>query len=65
MQVLNKPDFEIYYEDLSDKKISLLVGRQRLVPDKAGISCAELAMVVIEFYEDIVMKNLNPFCKDD
>ena len=33
MQVLNKPDFEIYYEDLSDKKISLLGGRQRLVPD--------------------------------
>ncbi len=66
---LNKPDegFEIYYEDLSDKKISLLVGRQRPVPDgiKQASFVPELATVAIEYYEDTVMKGRNPFYKDD
>lgn len=70
LQALNNPDderFEIYYEDLSDKKISLLVGRQRPVPDgiKQASLVPELAMVAIEYYEDTVMKDLNLFRKDD
>lgn len=42
LEALNQPDderFDIYREDLSDKKISLLVSRQETCPgrDKAGI----------------------------
>lgn len=67
---MNKPDderFEIYYEDLSDKKISRLISRLRSVSDgiKQVSFVPELATIVIEYYEDTVMKDLNPFRKND
>ncbi len=70
LQALNQEDderFEPYYEDLSDKKISLLVSRQRPVPDgiKQASLVPELAQAAIEYYETKVLKDLNPYRKDD
>ena len=67
---MNQPDderFDIYREDLSDKKISLLVIRQRPVPDgiKQASLVPELAQSVLDYYEDNVLKDMNPFRKDD
>lgn len=66
----NQPDderFDIYREDLSDKKINLLVSRQRPVPDgiKQASLVPELAQAAREYYEDKVLKDMNPFRKDD
>lgn len=70
LEVLNQSDderFDIYREDLSDKKISLLVSRQRPVPD--GIKQASLvpglAQAAREHYENKVLKDMNSFRKDD
>lgn len=70
LEALNQPDderFDIYREDLSDKKISLLVSRQRPVPDgiKQASLVSELAQVALDYYEDKVLKDMNPFRKDD
>lgn len=57
LEELNQPydeRFDIYREDLSDKKISLLVKRQRLVPDgiKQASLVSELAQAALGYYED-------------
>lgn len=70
LQALNQEDderFELYYEDLSDKKISLLVSRQRPVPDgiKQASLVPELVQAAIEYYETKVLNDLNPYRKDD
>ncbi len=70
LEALNQPDderFDIYREDLSDKKISLLVSRQRPVPDgiKQASLVPELAQAAREYYENKVLKDMNPFRKDD
>ena len=70
LEALNQPDderFDIYREDLSDKKISLLVSRQRPVPDgiKQASLVPELAQAALDYYEKKVLKDMNPFRKDD
>lgn len=70
LEALNQPEderFEPYYEDLSDKKNSLLVSRKRPVADgiKQASLVPEQAVVAIDYYEDKVMKDLNFFRKDD
>ena len=69
LEALNQPDerFDTYREDISDKKISMLVSRQRPVPDaiKQASLIPELAQAALDYYEDKVMKDMNPFRKDD
>lgn len=70
LEALNRSDddrFDIYREDLSDKKISLLVSRQRPVPDgiKQASLVPELAQAARDYYADKVLKDMNPFRKDD
>lgn len=70
LEVLNQSDgdrFDIYREDLSDKKIGLLVSRQRPVPDgiKQASLVPELARAACDYYEDKVLKDMNPFRKND
>lgn len=70
LEGLNQPGderFDIYREDFGDKKISQLVSRQRNVPDtiKQASLVPELAQAALDYYEDKVMKDMNPFLKDD
>ena len=61
LEALNQPDerFDTYREDISDKKISMLVSRQRPVPDaiKQASLIPELAQAALDYYEDKVMKD--------
>ena len=70
LEALNQSDderFDIYREDLSDKKISLLVSRQRPVPDgiKQALLVPGLAQAAREYYEDDVLNQLVKVIKED